>query len=191
MKIEYYKDRNRKSVTIIAINLILETKYPDRKYYGIRIKNGIAKIFLYFVVNQYKRIPSGEMALSLIKNAMIQFDGSESISMVYEDKYKRELDIDDNQVLESLREKIKDYVPWSYEKTNINVFKDLLNGTTHELIPPELNTTTTYQDSFDEDYIEEDEDCIEEKEECKENFPTILLLELPFIPINHIMSVPP
>lgn len=183
MKIEYYKDRNRKSVTIIAINLTLETKYPDRKYYGIRIKNGIAKIFLYFVVNQYKRIPSGEMALSLIKNAMIQFDGSESISMVYEDKYKRELDIDDNQVLESLREKIKDYVPWSYE-TNIDVFKDLLNGTTHELIPPELNTTTTYQDSFDEDYIED-------KEECEKNFSTILLLDLSFTYTNHIMSVPP
>lgn len=171
MKIEYYKDKNRKSVTIIAINLILETKYPDGEYYGIRIKKGKAKIFLYFVVNQYKRIPNGEMALSLIKNVMIQFDGSESVSMVYEDEYKRELDIDDNQVLESLREKIKDYVPWSYE-TNIDVFKDLLNG-------------TTYQDLSDE------EDYIEDKEECEKNFPTILLLELPFIPINHIMSVPP
>ena len=184
MKIEYYKDKNRKSVTIIAINLILETKYPDGEYYGIRIKKGKAKIFLYFVVNQYKRIPSGEMALSLIKDVMIQFDGSESVSMVYEDEYKRELDIDDNQVLENLREKIKDYVPWSY-MTDVDVFKDLLNGTTDSLTPPELNTTTIYQDLFDE------EDYIEDKEECEENFPTILLLELPFIPINHIMSVPP
>jgi len=141
MKIECYKDKNVKSVTIIAINLILETKYPDKEYYGIKIKNGIAKIFLYFIVNQYKRIPSGEMALSRIKDAMIQFDGSESVSMVYEKESKKELDIDDNQVLEILREKIKNYIPWSYE-TNVNVVKDLLNGTTYELIPSELNTIT-------------------------------------------------
>ena len=141
MKIECYKDKNIKSVTIIALNLTLETKYPDKEYYGIKIKNGIAKIFLYFVVNQYKRIPSGEMALSRIKDAMIQFDGSESVSMVYEKESKRELDIDDNQVLEILREKIKNYIPWSYE-TNVNVVKDLLNGTTYELIPSELNTIT-------------------------------------------------
>jgi hypothetical protein len=74
-------------------------------------------------------------------------------------------------------------MPWSY--TNIDILKDLLNVTTYEPIPLD----TIYQDSSDEeDYIDID---IEDKEEREKNFPTILLLELPFIPINHIMSVPP